>query len=229
MKTQTLLIAASVAFTASAFSDQAPAIPTGTLNVNQLMVRQGEAPALTWNIEYPTQVTDVIDITPEDEIIPKTKLRIRVKMIGVGLTDQHGTQYPAKVYMKFGNASWNNIFTGSSADVQPNKKLVNKVVQPGTTFKFAAKVNWGSYDYYYNESPNIKILKNGDTPPSVAAGYSDQTSVAAYLRPYIKNGKIALGPMDIIYVSELTHSSTSHHGYDMQDAITLVTFEKVVE
>ncbi|MBK1830366.1 hypothetical protein JIN77_06495 [Verrucomicrobiaceae bacterium R5-34] len=231
MKFQTLLIAGSLAMSAPVFSDQAPAIPTGSLDVSELMVRQGVAPTFSWNIEYPAQVTDVVDINEDDEIIPKTKLRVRVSMIGVGLTDQYGTQYPAKVYMKLGNKSWDNIFSGTSSQVKPDVDLIDTVVKAGTTFEFAAKLNWTGYDYYYNDSSNITVLKNGDTPPSVAAGYSDQTSVAEYLRPYIQDGKIALGPMDVIYVSELTHSQyqKNESGYDMQDVITLVRFEKVAE
>ena len=229
MKTSSLLLAGAIALSAQAFADQAPSIPTGSIDVDQLMVRRGVAPTFNWTIKYPQEVTDVVDITPEDEIIPKTKLRVKVSMVGVGLTDQTGRLYPAKAYMKFGSGSWNMLFNGTGAMVSPSTVIIDKIVQPGQVLQYAAKVNWSGYGYYYNNSSNIKVLKNGDTPPNVAAGYDHQTSVASYLRPYIKNGKIALGPMDVLYVSELTHSNTSHHGYDMQDSITLVRFEKVTE
>lgn len=227
MKTPSLILAGALALTAHAVADQAPSIPTGTLEVDQLMVRRGVAPTFSWAIKYPQKVTDVVDITPEDEVIPKTKLRVKVSMIGVGITDQLGRLYPAKAYMKFGTGNWNMLFTGTGAAVRPADILIDRIVQPGETLQYTAKVNWAGYNYYYNNSNNIKVLKNGDTPPNVAAGYSHQTSVASYLRPYVKDGKIALGPMDVIYVSELTHSNPNHHGFDMQDSITLVRFEKV--
>lgn len=229
MKTISLILAGALTLTASVSADVAPSIPVGTLDVNQLMVRQGVAPTFNWSIQYPEKVTDVVDITPEDEIIPKTKLRVKVSMIGVGITDQSGREYPAKAYMKFGSSKWDLIFSGAGSSVRPDKVIIDRIVQPGERLQYAAKVNWKGYGYYYNNSANIKVLKNGDTPPNVAAGYSHQTSVASYLRPYVKDGKIALGPMDVIYVSELTHSDSGHYGYDQQDSITLVRFEKITE
>lgn len=229
MKINPILFAGALALTATVSADVAPAIPIGSIDVNQLTVRQGVAPTFNWQIQYPEVVTDVVDITPDDEIIPITKLRVRVSMIGAGITDQKGRQYPAKVAMKFGASSWEHIFTGSGAAVRPDNVIIDRIVQPGEILQYAAKVNLSGYDYYYNNSSNIRVLKNGDTPPNIAAGYSIQTSVADYLRPYIKDGKIALGPMDVIYVSELTHSDQSHVGFDIQDSITLVRFEKVTE
>ncbi len=210
-------------------TDQPAAIPLGKIEINQSMVRQGVAPMLNWSIDYPTGVVDVVDITPNDEIEPKTKLQVKISMIGVGITDQRGTRYEAKSYVQFGSSGWEHLFTGTGDQVQPDSVLIDRVVRPGDNLRFAAKVNLSGYDYYYNQSSNIKVLKNGDTPPSVAAGYDDQQSVANYLRPYVKDGKIALGPMDLIYVSELTHSDPQHSGYDMQDAIVLVQFDTVAE
>lgn len=217
------------ALTSVATATESPSTPVGTLDVNQLMVRTGVAPTVSWNIGYPTQVTDVIDIPPTDEIIPKTKLRVKVSMVGVGLTDQRGTQYPAKNYIKIGSSGWEHLFTGCGRDVRPGELLINRIIQPGHTLRFAAKVDLRNYRTYYNQDSNITILKNGDIPPNVAAGYQHQTPVASYLRPYIKDGKIALGPMDVLYVSELTHSKPSQSGYDMQDSIVLVQFEKVAD
>ena len=227
MKPLTLLTAASALITLPTFAEEPDPVPTGELSINLTMVRQGVAPKLTWKIQYPTKVTDVVDIPPTDEIIPKTKLRVKVSMVGVGLTDQSGAQYPAKSHIKFGSGGWQHLFTGRGRDVKPNELLVDRIVQPGESIKFAAKVNVSGYSYYYNQDSNITVLKNGDTPPNVAAGYNHQTPVASYLRPYIKDGKIAIGPMDVLYVSELTHSNQNHSGYDMQDSIVLVQFEKV--
>ena len=204
-------------------------IPTGQLDVNLAMVRQGVAPSLTWDIKYPTEVVDIVEIPPTDEIIPKTKLRVKISMVGVGITDQRGTQYAAKNHIKFGSGSWQTLFDGTGRDVKPNDILVDRIVEQGESIRFAARVNLSGYPYYYNQDSNITVLRDGDTPPSVAAGYDHQTPIASYLRPYVKQGKIALGPMDMIYVSELTHSNPSHSGYDMQDSIVLVQFEKITE
>ena len=41
-----------------------------------------------------------------------------------------------------------------------------------------------------------------------------------------KNGKLALGPLDVIYAAELTHSNSNHYGFDLQDTIILVRFHQ---
>lgn len=227
MKTTLIIALGTLACVSAANAENPKPDPTGELSVNLAMVRQGVAPILTWKIKYPTTITDVVDIPPTDEIIPKTRLRVKVSMVGVGLTDQRGTQYPAKNYLKIGSGGWRHLFTGRGRDVRPGELLVDRIVQPGEALRYSAKVDLRGYSTYYNDHRNITVLRNGDTPPSVAAGYDHQTPVASYLRPYVKDGKIALGPMDLLYVSELTHTNPSHHGYDMQDSIVLVQFEKI--
>ena len=224
MKTKNLLIASAVALTASASADTLK--PTGTLTVSETYVEEGTAPTVSWDIKYPAVIDELVDIDPEGKVDPKVKLRVKVKMVGVGITDQRGTEYDAKVFMKFGSNGFQHLFTGSGPEVDPTQVLVNRVIQPGQTIRYAARVNLSGYNYYYNEDANITVLKNGDTPPSVAGGH-DQASVADYLRPYLQDGKISIGEKDLIYVSELTHSNPEDTGYDQQDAITLINFEEV--
>jgi len=204
-----------------------PAIPVGTLNVNMGMVRQGVAPTLGWSIEYPNEIDDIIDIDPNDEIETKTRLRVQVSVIGVGITDQYGREYPARSYIHYSSQGWKHVFTGTGSQVDPTHFYDDRIVEAGETLRFAAKLYMGGYNYFYNESNNVKVLKNGDLPPNNAAGYSHQTSAAEFLRPYVKNGKLALGPLDVIYAAELTHSNSNHYGFDLQDTIILVRFTKV--
>lgn len=204
-----------------------PAVPVGSLSVNQTTVREGVSPQLTWDIEYPSGVTEIITIDPDEEVITKTKLRVQVSVIGVGITDSSGREYPAKSYVHFSSTGWKHIFTGKGSEVDPGIYYDDRIVEAGERLRFAAKLNMDGYGYYYNDSNNVKILMNGDLPPGNAAGYDHQTSAAEYLRPYIKNGKLALGPLDIIYAAELTHSDSNHYGFDLQDTIILVRFTKV--
>lgn len=49
-----------------------------------------------------------------------------------------------------------------------------------------------------------------------------------FIRPYLDgNGRVEIGPMDVIVFMELTHtdSQMSDPGYDMQDLVLLVTFK----
>lgn len=204
-----------------------PLVPVGTLNVNQNTVREGVSPQLSWEIDYPSAVTTVIDIEPDDDIVTKCKLRVQVYVIGVGITDQSGREYPAKSYIHYSSSGWQHIYTGVGSDVNPTRIYDDRIVNAGERIRFCAKLNQSGYDYYYNPSDNIEVLMDGDSPPNNAAGYQHQTSASEYMRPYIKNGKLALGPLDIIYAAELTHSDPNHYGFDLQDTIILVRFTKV--
>ena len=205
-----------------------PAVPVGTLNVNQLTVREGVSPQLTWSINYPSEVTTVVDIDPDDEeIVTKTKLRVQTYVIGVGITDQSGREYPAISYIHFSSSGWKHLFTGVGSAVDPEQLADDRIVNAGERIRFAAKLNQSDYSYHYNDSDNVRVLMHGDPPPSNSAGYDHQTSAEEYLRPYIKDGKLALGPLDIIYAAELTHTDQSHFGFDLQDTIVLVRFTKI--
>lgn len=227
MKTAIQLTACTLLL-ASFAGGEDPAVPVGTLDVNQLTVREGVSPQLTWNISYPSAVTTVVDITePDEEIITKCKLRVQTYIIGVGITDQSGREYPSKSYIHFSSSGWKHLFTGVGSEVDPERLYDDRVVNAGERIRFAAKLNMNGYGYHYNDSDNVRVLMHGDPPPSNAAGYDHQTSAEEYLRPYIKNGKLALGPLDIIYAAELTHTNPNHYGFDLQDTIVLVRFTKI--
>lgn len=209
-------------------SQQEPAVPVGSLSVNHTTVREGVKPDLSWNIEYPSTVEEVVDIDPDTEVITtKTKLRVEVSVIGVGITDQTGREYPSRSWMHFSSVGWQHIFTGKGSQVNPTINYVDRVVNPDEKIRFASRVNVNGFNIYYNEDANILVLKNGDLPPSTEAGFDHQTSVADYLGPYVKDGRLSLGPMDLIYAAELTHSDPSNSGYDSQDTIVLVRFTEV--
>lgn len=220
-----LSFAATCAVTAQ---QQDPAIPVGSLSINQDLVRQGAKPVLTWDIEYPATVEDVVEIDEEDdEIVTKTQLRVEVSVIGVGITDQRGNEFPSRSFINLSSSGYHHVFTGTGSQVNPTTTYVDRVVPRGETIRFASRVNVSGFDFFFNESRNIVVLKNGDLPPSNAAGFQHQTSVADYLGPYVKNGRLSLGPMDIIYACELTHTDQNHFGYDLQDTIVLVRFTPV--
>lgn len=207
----------------SAMGAQEPPIPVGKLTVDTDLIRSGGLPTLEWEVTHPRQLDKLIDISPEDEITAKTKLRVKVSVIGVGLTDQFGKEYKASSSIKFNGGSWVSIFKGVGSAVDPSVVHVEQEIEAGSTIEFAAK-----YDtWQYNDDSTITILRDGDTPPSNVAGYADQASAEEFIQPYIENGKISLGPLDLIYIAELTHTNTSQSGYDMQDTIVLLRFEEI--
>ena len=50
-------------------------------------------------------------------------------------------------------------------------------------------------------------------------------SLESFIKPYLDaNGKVKIGPMDVIVFMELTHTNVNDPGYDLQDMVLLVTF-----
>jgi len=208
----------------------APSIPQGSLTVNAALIREGIPPKIDWNIILPKEVTDVVEIDEDGNVTPTKKVRVKVTMIGVGISNGSGTWSPATSYLKFGS-TWRHMYTGAGPDVQPGTVLYNEVINAGTEIKFAARyksASSGNYsNWFYNGSQNVEVLKNGDVAPNYSAAYAEQASAEDYMRPYMENGKIKLGPRDLIYAAELTHTDKNSWGFDMQDSVMLVNFEEI--
>lgn len=223
MKSTLLITVALGALTPSAFSSDES---TGTLSVDKNIVRQGGIPTLEWNISHPTtSIEDVVTIE-DDEIKAKTKLRVQVFVVGVGITDGRN-EYKSTSFLSFSSVGWKHVFEGKGSEVNTSNIYIDRVVEAGETIKFAARYYWNSWQpYFYSDGDNVKALVNGDSPPSTAGGY-DQSSLNDYLKPYVEDGKLKLGALDVIYAAELTHTDTSNSGFDMQDTIILLRFTEV--
>ena len=191
------------------------------------MVRQGVAPELTWEIEYPTTVEEVIEVDEEtEEITAKFRLRAQVSVIGVAFTNSNGYQeLPVESYIHFSSAGWLKVFEGRGAQVNPLRTYIDRTVEEGEKLRFAARATFNNF-YYFNDGSNVRVLRNGDTPPG-NTGFSGQTSVEDFLAPYLKDGKISIGPMDVIYAAEIGTSNQSSSLFDLQDVVVLVRFSRV--
>lgn len=200
-------------------------IPKGTLSVNKNRVSKNEKPYLSWNIVHPAPVIDIIsEITPEDEVIVKKKVRVDVYMVGTGVTSHNGTvQHETRTHINLGDG-WLHVFTGVGRDVDPKVIRATKVLNPGDKITFRANYR----DWRYNSSDEVIALKNGDTPPT-NLGQNGGVALEDYLAPYVKNGKLSLSPLDIIYCAELTHTNKNSSGYDIQDSIVLLRFTEISE
>jgi len=209
-----------------------PVFPSGTLSATPKTVFPGVYPVLQWNITYPETVIDVIDIIEPGVIIPKEDLYMDVRVLGASVGTANGIWATVQGWVRAdGSGNWQNFFSGKQPDVDPTKIYFTKLVRRGQPNHFGARHYWYGWHTFYNttwtSTPNIRALKNGDSPPHYAGGY-DQLDAEAFLLPYIdSNGKIDIGPMDVIYLMETTHSDTSSSGFDMQDLVLLVSFRRV--
>ncbi|MFD0894835.1 hypothetical protein KBB96_04540 [Luteolibacter ambystomatis] len=207
-----------------------PAIPVGSLTAFPTIVQTGTHPTLTWNITYPSIVQDVVTITPPGILTPKQDLYMDVRILGASVATSTA-YFPVEAQVKYDTGSWTRVFYDKQTKVNPSTIVYTRQVLKNKQINFAGR-------YYYNNAwstlyttlqgntGQIVALVNGATPPSTFPDYN-QPTIESFLRPYLDSaGKIKIGPMDVIYLFELTHTNTNDSGFDLQDLCVLVTFRK---
>ena len=226
------LIAASNLLNAQANS---PSIPVGWLNAYPTVVKTGTKPTLTWDISYPSVVKDFVDVVPPATINPKAELDVEVRVLGNGVTvNTSGGGYrfvDAAAYLSLNGGSYSYIFFGTNNDVNPSNVVWSKTkIKKNEYLRFGARYYynnaWGSFFHSTDSYQNVRTLVSGDTPPSKVPQYG-APSLESFIRPYLgANGKVKIGPMDVIVFMELTHTNEADSGYDLQDMVLLVTFKE---
>ena len=205
-----------------------PAIPVGSLTAFPTIVQTGTNPTLTWNISYPSQVKDIVTVTPTGTLTPKQDIYVDVRVLGASVANN--VQYfPVEAQVKYDTGSWTRIFYNTQTNVKPSTIVYTRLASKNKTLNFAGR-------YFYNNawstlyttaqtgSIQVVALVNGDTPPSTFPDYN-QPTIESFLRPYLDStGHIQIGPMDVIYLFELTDTDPRSSGFDLQDLCLLVTF-----
>lgn len=238
MKYRTLLIlAVTAALTSFASGQSQPIIPTGDITAFPTFVQAGTNPTLTWNVTLPEKVTDVITITPPGTITPKKTMTMKVRVLGASVkrvwlnsrgqvTDWEWV--PTEALMKYNSGSYSRIFYNTQNNVNPNTVVKQQTVYNNNTINFGGRYyvdgSWSNMFTSQNSQYNVVALKNGDTPPTTTPMYQ-QPTIESFILPYLDpQGNIKLGPRDVIYLMELTHTDRNHGGFDLQDLALLVTF-----
>jgi len=244
MKTRLLPVVASAAsivlvtfLMAKADQSTSPAVPVGTLDAYPVKVQAGTKPTLNWDITLPEEIIDVIDIIPPGRIDPEEDLNMEIRVLGASY--QIGWSYGQPVWgtvdarVRVGSgSSFQDLWYGKQDSINPTNVYFSSSVDEGQTIDIAARchngyswLNWRRTDQGFTD--NVTALANGDTPPSSIPAFS-QGNIEDYLAPYLdENGNVNIGPLDVIYLIELGQTNTSASGFDMQDLVLLVTFERV--
>ncbi|MEM9081322.1 MAG: hypothetical protein AAGC74_11595, partial [Verrucomicrobiota bacterium] len=203
--------------------------PTGSLEASPRLVRAGTFPNLNWEINHP-EVIDVVEIPPTNEIIPKQDLTMKVRVLGSAVSDGRN-YYDTQLWYKVnGGWNWGFLFQGKHLEVDPGVVVLERSVDEGDTIQFGGRyLNrywWHTFFYSGSNTPNLLALKNGEEVPETHAPSYHQATVESFLSPYLdEERRISIGPRDVILLFELTHTDTTHWGFDMQDLVVLVTFE----
>jgi hypothetical protein len=226
------LIAASNTLNAQTAS---PSIPVGWINAFPTVVQTGTKPTLTWDISYPSVVKDFVTVTPPATVSPKSKLDVEVRILGNGVTvstNNGGFNFVnAEAVLSFNGGSYNRIFYGTNTNVNPNTVVFSrKDILANQTLRFGGRFfhnnSWGTLYTSSSGTQNVRTLVSGDIPPNKVPEYGAPT-LESFLRPYLgSDGKVKIGPMDVIVFMELTHTNTNDSGYDLQDMVLLVTFKE---
>ncbi|MES2658630.1 MAG: hypothetical protein V4689_08425 [Verrucomicrobiota bacterium] len=209
-----------------------PSIPVGTMTAYPTVVQTGTKPTLTWNIIYPSKVSDVAQINPPGTItITQKNTYVSVQPIGTGITACDATQGTAPLYtdarMSLNKAAYKQLFYGIQSDVNSAYSLYIKKMGVGDTIDFSGRyVKNGAWSPLYTTiSSNLQVvsLVNGDTPPTTFPLYQS-TALASYLRPYLDStGKVKIGPLSVLVMMELGQTNHGLSCFDYQDMILLVT------
>lgn len=207
-----------------------PSVPVGSLHANPVIVRAGTLPELNWTIAYPQTVIDVIDVTASGKITPKEDLYVDVRVLGAAYQIGTNTWGLVESNVKIASGNYSRFFYDRQNNVNPTKIMYTRLVRKGEVINFKSRCNSGSSwkPYYSTETTNqnVAALANGDDPPNYTPAFS-QGNVESYLRPYMDaNGRMKLGPLDVIYLFELGQAQINS-GFDMQDLVLLVTFRRV--
>lgn len=244
MKSATLSLLSAVALlcgTAIADPDQTPTIPVGSLSAFPTIVQTGTKPQLTWEITLPETVPVVIE--PPGTVKPKRCLYMDVRVLGASVkrvwTNNRGEVVdwewvPTESRISYDGGSYERIFYDTHDNVLPDRIVHSQKVEKNSTINFGARYvqsngSWATWYSSTNSSHNVVALRDGDTPPTTTPMYQ-QPTIESFILPYLDDdGNISLGPRDIIYLMELTHTDRNHGGFDLQDMALLLTFYDELE
>ena len=211
-----------------------PATPSGVISAYPTVVQTGTKPTLTWDILYPSKVSDMVLVNPPGTLIPNQTVYATVQIVGTGVTACNSAQDALSLYtdvrVSLNGGSYSQLFYGTQANVDPAKKLYIKRLTANQTLDFGGSFtkNGVSSPFYTTKSANHQVvaLVNGATPPTTFPLYQSST-LKSYLRPYLDStGKVKIGPLSVLILMELGQTNRSMSCFDIQDQVLLVTFSK---
>lgn len=211
-----------------------PSVPGGWLTAFPTIVQTGTKPTLTWSITYPSSVVSYVTVNESEEVTTLDQLDVDIRVIGSGVTTGGcaGTNtnwVPAQALLSVNGGSFLSIFYGTNLQVNPNTLLWSKRVNSGTKFRFGGRYymngTWSTTYLSNNDDNNIRVLKNGEIPPT-AYVLNTSGSVKSFMLPYLDaTGRIKIGPLDLLVMMELTQNDANINSpcYNLQDLVLLMT------
>lgn len=169
---------------------------------------------------------DRFSVAVDGTIQTTGKVNAKVRALGSDITyGAGGPEIQVTAQWSTNGTTWTNLYNGVDIDGGELETLTS--IAANTRLSFKAK---GVYSSYFNKSytttdatGHIDVLRNGERVPNYPV-FNNQASIETFLRPYIVNGKIAVGEYDAIILVELGDLNTT--SADFQDLVLLVQFEQ---
>jgi hypothetical protein len=83
--TAAVIAIGALASTRSSAQTSIPSVPVGTMSAYPTIVQTGTKPTLTWNIVYPSQVSDLVQINPPGTLVPLDTTYATVQIVGTDI------------------------------------------------------------------------------------------------------------------------------------------------
>ncbi len=231
----TLAAASAVAPAVLCANSAIPSLPVGAMSAYPTVVQTGTKPTLNWNILYPSQVGDMVDVVPPGTLVPNDTVYVTVQIVGTGISTCDPTQGSAPLYtevrLSLDGGPYVQLFYGVQADVNPSHLLYVKKVRKNDTINFAGRYvqkngDWSSLYSSRGSGMRVVSMVNGDLPPTTFPLHQSP-KLASYLAPYLDaSGRVRIGPLSVLVMMELGQDDRTLECFDYQDQLLLVTFSK---
>lgn len=176
----------------------------------------------------------------DGKVVPSEAFAAKVSVLGAAITSS-GQDVPVTVQVRVGD----DAFEPFGASNDPDTGDVNDHSAPRhfiieQMFNAHAKIeitgtSWINNNIYlsrnsHDQSPSVKVLRNGDAVPDIK-GFQSQADAVEFIRNYIDNDTqtIMLDENQVIYLFELGTTNLSSSAADFQDLVVLVTLGKSPE
>jgi hypothetical protein len=205
-----------------------PMSPLGSLSAYPTVVQTGTKPTLTWNILYPSKVSNLATITPPGTItITQPNTTVSVLPIGTSITacdpSQGTTPLPAEARLSLNGSSYQQLFYGTQNNVNPAWVLYSKKLKINDSIDFGGRYvrnnTWSPFYTTLSANMQVVALVKGDTPPTFLPLHTS-SRLAAYLAPYLDgSGKVNIGSLSVLILMELGQTDLNSPCFDYQDMV----------
>jgi hypothetical protein len=209
-----------------------PFTPVGFLTVTPTVVQPGVQPEMTWGIEYPQSIPDLVVIDTAGGMTTQNDKsdKVTVRVAGVSFSTE-GTDLPVALWVRIDSGPWNLVFYGTETQVDAGAPVYQQSVTTGTRVDLAARGrtvngNWTETQWTLSSSPNVAALIDGSPLPTESSAFTTGET-EGFMSQYIDgNNEIVAGPRDVIHVFEVGSSTPGNSLFDMQDIVVVTTFGK---